>query len=76
MERLAKEKIAAQSRILVLKRELAQWDIDVSKFLPEQTDITAIKTERTGKLFEISFLNNFTNRGVSFRTNDWCIRKE
>lgn len=35
MERLAKEKISAQNRILCLKRELQQWDIDYSKFLPE-----------------------------------------
>lgn len=50
MERLAKEKIAAQNRILCLKRELAQWgDIDLSKILPEQTDITAVKSERSGE---------------------------
>lgn len=50
MERLAKEKIAAQNRILCLKRELAQWgDIDLSKILPEQTDITAVKLERSGE---------------------------
>lgn len=48
MERLAKEKIAAQNRILFLKRELAQWDIDFTKLLPEQTDISAVKLERTG----------------------------
>lgn len=37
MERLAKEKIAAQQKILLLKRELsAQWDhIDFSTLLPE-----------------------------------------
>lgn len=45
MERLAKEKIAAQNRILFLKRELAQWDVDFSKILPEQSDIT-VKSER------------------------------
>lgn len=48
MERLAKEKIAAQNRILCLKRELAQWDVDFSKILPEQTDINAVKSERNG----------------------------
>ncbi|XP_070490181.1 uncharacterized protein [Chironomus tepperi] len=47
MERLAKEKIAAQNRILFLKRELAQWDVDFSKILPEQTDINAVKSERS-----------------------------
>lgn len=46
MERLAKEKIASQNRILFLKRELAQWDIDYSKLIPEQTDINSIKVER------------------------------
>lgn len=40
MERLAKEKIASQNRILVLKRELTQMgDIDVSRLAPD-TDIT------------------------------------
>ncbi|KAL7016410.1 hypothetical protein ACKWTF_010017 [Chironomus riparius] len=47
MERLAKEKIAAQNRILFLKRELAQWDVDFSKILPEQTDINTVKSERS-----------------------------
>lgn len=49
MERLAKEKISAQNRILFLKRELAQWDVDFSKILPDQTDINAVKSERSGK---------------------------
>lgn len=49
MERLAKEKIAAQSRITHLKRELTQWDIDFTKLIPEQTDITVVKTERSGR---------------------------
>jgi MAX-binding protein len=50
MERLAKEKIAAQNRILVLKRELAQWDVDFSKLLPEPTDLNnAVKSERSGE---------------------------
>lgn len=48
MERLAKEKIAAQNRILSLKREFPQWDIDFSKLLAEQTDVNAVKSERTG----------------------------
>ena len=50
MERLAKEKIAAQNRILFLKRELAQWDVDFSKILPEQSDINinTVKSERNG----------------------------
>lgn len=56
MERLAKEKISAQNRILFLRRELAQWDIDYSKLLPEQTDISAVKTERGGNKQETKFL--------------------
>ena len=40
MERLAKEKIAAQNRILLLKRELSQWDIEcprlVSDIVPDR----------------------------------------
>lgn len=55
MERLAKEKIAAQNRILFLKRELAQWDVDFSKLLPEQNEISAVKSERSGKGCNSSF---------------------
>ena len=51
MERLAKEKISAQNRIMNLKRELMQWDIDLTKLLPD-TDISSIKSERgEGKYF-------------------------
>lgn len=39
MERLAKEKIAAQNRILCLKRELQQWDIDYSKLFHEYVEV-------------------------------------
>uniref|UniRef100_U5ESY6 Max-binding protein MNT n=1 Tax=Corethrella appendiculata TaxID=1370023 RepID=U5ESY6_9DIPT len=46
MERLAKEKISAQNRILVLRRELSQWDIDLTRFLPPETDATSIKSEK------------------------------
>lgn len=36
MERLAKEKIASQNRILVLRRELSQWgDVDFSRLAPD-----------------------------------------
>ncbi|XP_062711826.1 uncharacterized protein LOC109429483 isoform X3 [Aedes albopictus] len=36
MERLAKEKISSQNRILVLKRELSQWgDVDFSRLAPD-----------------------------------------
>ncbi len=55
MERLAKEKIASQNRILLLKRELAQWDIDFSKLIPE-TDINSIKAERGRFLLGSVFL--------------------
>ncbi|XP_076298937.1 uncharacterized protein LOC143217995 isoform X1 [Lasioglossum baleicum] len=49
MERLAREKIAAQQRLLALKKELtATWDhIDFNTLLPEQssaTDVTATKS--------------------------------
>ncbi|XP_015431246.1 PREDICTED: flocculation protein FLO11-like [Dufourea novaeangliae] len=49
MERLAREKIAAQQRLLALKKELAAtWDhIDFNTLLPEQnsaTDVTATKS--------------------------------
>lgn len=56
MERLAKEKIAAQNRILFLKRELAQWDVDFSKILPEQIDINTLKSERTGECVACPFV--------------------
>lgn len=57
MERLAKEKIAAQNRILFLKRELAQWDVDFSKILPDQTDINSLKSERgNGKKIDDFFI--------------------
>lgn len=62
MERLAKEKIAAQNRILFLKRELAQWDVDFSKLIPEQSEINAVKSERSGegfKPFFVMFLMDF-----------------
>lgn len=57
MERLAKEKIASQNRILFLKRELAQWDIDYSKLIPEQPDISSIKVER-GTCFSCNILKS------------------
>lgn len=59
MERLAKEKIAAQSRITHLKRELTQWDIDFTKLIPEQTDITAVKTERSGETRVTNLFSRF-----------------
>lgn len=46
MERLAKEKISSQNRILVLKRELSQWgDVDFSRLAP---DTDAIPTASNG----------------------------
>ncbi|XP_018339021.1 PREDICTED: rho GTPase-activating protein gacU-like isoform X2 [Trachymyrmex septentrionalis] len=52
MEKLAREKIAAQQRLVALKKELnATWDhIDINSLLLEQnpgTDVTAAKTENT-----------------------------
>jgi MAX-binding protein len=56
MERLAKDKIAAQNRILYLKRELTQWDIDFTKLLPEPTDMIAVKSERGEEVLKTKFL--------------------
>ncbi|XP_035780500.1 serine-rich adhesin for platelets-like isoform X2 [Anopheles albimanus] len=48
MERLAKEKIAAQNRILLLKREITQMgDVDVSRLAPD-TDMTPNPTTNGG----------------------------
>ncbi|XP_018395898.1 PREDICTED: putative GPI-anchored protein pfl2 [Cyphomyrmex costatus] len=52
MERLAREKIAAQQRLVALKKELhATWDhIDINSLLLEQipgADVTAVKNENT-----------------------------
>lgn len=43
MERLAKDKIAAQNRILCLKRELQQWDIDYSKLFHEYVEVNGFE---------------------------------
>lgn len=50
MERLAKEKIASQNRILFLKRELAAWDIDFTKLLPEPMEDSTMKLDQSGEL--------------------------
>ncbi|XP_053692223.1 mucin-5AC-like isoform X2 [Sabethes cyaneus] len=43
MERLAKEKIAAQNRILVLKREMSQWgDVDFSRLATDTSTTEAL----------------------------------
>uniref|UniRef100_A0A2M4BES2 Max-binding protein MNT n=2 Tax=Anopheles marajoara TaxID=58244 RepID=A0A2M4BES2_9DIPT len=48
MERLAKEKIAAQNRILLLKREITQMgDVDVSRLAPD-TEMTANQPTTNG----------------------------
>lgn len=67
MERLAKEKIAAQNRILLLKRELAQWDIDFTKLLPEPMDVGAVKSERSGEMLTLSSKST---------SNDYMLRTE
>lgn len=53
MERLAREKIAAQQRLLALKKELAAtWDhIDFNTLLPEQNSVADITATRSGKFF-------------------------
>lgn len=77
MERLAKEKIAAQNRILFLKRELAQWDIDVTKLLPEPMDISAVKLERSGESSPTHLMLSFINQTfISLRTIERCLREE
>lgn len=49
MERLAREKIAAQQRLAALKKELgSQWDnIDFSALIPDQTPITVVANHNT-----------------------------
>jgi hypothetical protein len=68
MEALAKEKIAAQNRILCLKRELATWDIDYTKLLPESTDISALSESRD--------IFKFKQRFFRFRAVSECIWEE
>lgn len=59
MERLAREKIAAQQRLLALKKELAAtWDhIDFNTLLPEQNSVADITATRSGKFFLIYNFN-------------------
>lgn len=67
MERLAREKIAAQQRLLALKKELAAtWDhIDFNTLLPEQNSVADITATRSGKFpniwynFNIIILKDF-----------------
>lgn len=51
MERLAREKIAAQQRLLALKKELAAtWDhIDFNTLLPEQNTAADVAATRSGE---------------------------
>ena len=51
MERLAREKIAAQQRIVALKKELtATWDhIDFSTLLPEQNAAMDTTVPKSGE---------------------------
>lgn len=77
MERLAKEKIAAQNRILCLKRELATYDIDYTKLLPESTDISAVKSERVGESESSpTTIACSSNDPTRFRTISGCIWEE
>lgn len=49
MERLAKEKISSQNRILVLKREMSQWgDVDFSRLAPDTDAITTATPATNG----------------------------
>lgn len=56
MERLAKEKIAAQQKILLLKRELsAQWDhFDFSTIIPENEVVNVREKGRNNFNFNLS----------------------
>jgi len=52
MERLAREKIAAQQKLMALKKELnATWDhIDINSLLLEQNSGTDMTTAKNGKI--------------------------
>lgn len=66
MERLAREKIAAQQRLLALKKELAAtWDhIDFNTLLPEQNAAADVTATRSSK----SYSRNRTFAYLSKRT--------
>lgn len=53
MERLAREKIAAQQRLLALKKEInASWDhIDINSLLLEQNPGTDATTTKNGEIY-------------------------
>lgn len=55
MERLAREKIAAQQRLVALRKELnATWDpIDINSLLLEQNPGTDVATVKNGEIFVI-----------------------
>lgn len=57
MERLAREKIAAQQRLFALKKELAAtWDhIDFNTLLPEQSSGADITATRSGMFYNHLF---------------------
>lgn len=73
MERLAKEKISAQNKMVILKREMGPWDLDISKL---STDNDLIQMKMLGNLErgKLAGINNFTYLLSSiflfFRTND------
>lgn len=64
MERLAKEKIAAQQKILLLKRELsAQWDhFDFSTIITEN-DVASAREK--GEIFFINLTINLFFEGIN-----------
>lgn len=53
MERLAREKIAAQQRLVALRKELnATWDpIDINSLLLEQNPGTDVATVKNGEIY-------------------------
>lgn len=55
MERLAREKIAAQQRLVALRKELnATWDpIDINSLLLEQNPGTDVATSKNGEIRDV-----------------------
>lgn len=60
MENLAREKIAAQQRLLALKKELtATWDhIDFNTLLPEQNSATDVTATKSGEFPRTYYFQN------------------
>lgn len=59
MERLAKEKISAQNKMVILKREMGPWDLDISK-LPTDNDLIQMKILGNLEKGKLDDINKFT----------------